>query len=233
MKGWLDGPCRLEMEDSIELGESLRHGIFRVAFSVLSTLRKRVRDLPASPEDAIVLGLNRLGVPEQRWVEYLSRHLAQLPGWAGFIRWLGENPEYPGQHGHPVDPVQYLAVRLFYEVELTDAFCYRQWGIPGTLSALETYWQNHLDEYQNRTAPDPHPIDRHTKAVCHSAWRFFRLAQFLEMAPIEVQELPSASIQTLLGWLDAFPEDQHGPVWLEAYEDRYREHLVGQLTGSP
>ena len=68
----------------------------------------------------------------------------------------------------------------------------------------------------------PNRIDRHTKAVCHSAWRFFRLAQFLEMAPVEVQALPSSSIQTLLGWLDAFPEDKHGPVWLEAYEDRYR-----------
>ena len=53
---------------------------------------QKVRDLPASPEDAIVLSLNRLGVPEQRWVEYLSRHLAQLPGWAGLVRWLGENP---------------------------------------------------------------------------------------------------------------------------------------------
>jgi uncharacterized protein YbcC (UPF0753/DUF2309 family) len=203
---------------------------FSGRFLGIKDFAQRVRDLPGSPEDAIVLGLNRLGIPEERWVEYLSRHLAQLPGWAGFIRWLGENPEYPGQHGHPADPVQYLAVRLFYEVELTDALCYREWGIPGTLSALGTYWQNHLDEYQNRTAPDPNPTDRHTKAVCHSAWRFFRLAQFLEMAPIEVQELPSSSIQTLLGWLDAFPEDKHGPVWLEAYEDRYREQLVDQLA---
>jgi uncharacterized protein YbcC (UPF0753/DUF2309 family) len=199
-------------------------------FLGINDFAQRVRDLPGSPENAIALCLNRLGVPEERWVEYLSRHLAQLPGWAGFIRWLGENPEYPGQKGHLIDPVQYLAVRLFYEVELADALCQREWGIPGTLSALGSYWQNHLDEYQHLIAPDVESVDRQTEAICHRAWRLFRLAQFLEMTPVEVQELPSSSIQTLLGWLDAFPEDKHGPVWLEAYEDRYREQLINQLS---
>jgi uncharacterized protein len=199
-------------------------------FLGIKDLAQRVRDLPGSPEDAIALGLNRLGVPEEQWMEYLSRHLAQLPGWAGFIRWLGENPEYPGQKGHPIDPAQYLAVRLFYEAELADTLCRREWGIPGTLSALVSYWQNHLDEYQHLIAPDLDSVDRQTQAICHRAWRLFRLAQFLEMTPVEVQELPSSSIQTLLGWLDAFPEDKHGPVWLEAYEDRYREQLIDQLS---
>ncbi len=122
---------------------------FSGRFLGIKNFAQKVRDLPGSPEDAIVRRPeSRLGVPEQRWTEYLSRHLAQLPGWAGFIRWLGENPEYPGQHGHPIDPVQYLAVRLFYEVELADALCRRKWGIAGTLPAIESYWRKHLDEYQ-------------------------------------------------------------------------------------
>ena len=79
---------------------------------------QKVRDLPNEPEDAIASLLRHLGISEQRWREYLSRQLSQLPGWTGFIRWLGENPEYHAQRQHPVDPIRYLAVRLFYEVEL-------------------------------------------------------------------------------------------------------------------
>ena len=35
----------------------------------------------------------------------------------------------------------------------------------------------------------------------------------------------------MLGWLAAFPEDAHGPIWLEAYEDTYRRQLSGLLAG--
>ncbi len=198
-------------------------------FLGIKNFAQRVRDLPSSPEDAIALALNRLGVPEERRAEYLSRHLAQLPGWAGFIRWLGENPDYPGQRGHSIDPLQYLAVRLFYEVELADGLCRRAWGIAGTRATIESYWQKHVDEYRKLVAAD-HPVDRQTKAICQKAWRLFRLAQFLELAPIEVEQLPASAIETLLGWLDAFPEDKHGPVWLEAYEANYREQLIARLS---
>jgi uncharacterized protein YbcC (UPF0753/DUF2309 family) len=208
----------------------LAQGDISGRFLGIKSFAQRVRDLPSSPEDAIALGLNRLGVPQERRAEYLSRHLAQLPGWAGFIRWLGENPDYPGQRGHPIDPLQYLAVRLFYEVELADALCRREWGIAGTLAAIGSYWQKHLSEYRRLTGAGPHPVDAQTKAICDGAWRLFRLAQFLELAPIEVRQLPASTIETLLGWLDAFPEDQHGPVWLEAYEANYREKLIARLS---
>jgi uncharacterized protein YbcC (UPF0753/DUF2309 family) len=168
-------------------------------------------------------------VPQQRSTEYLSRHLAHLPGWAGFIRWRGEHPEYPAQGRHPIDPVQYLAVRLFYEVELADKLCQWTWGIPGTVPELESYWRNRLDEYRNRVGRDGPPADQQTNIRCRHAWRLFRLAQLLELTPREVERLPLSRVQTLLGWLDEFPEDQHGPVWLEAYEDQYRDRVLTQL----
>ncbi|MGH8628168.1 MAG: putative inorganic carbon transporter subunit DabA, partial [Gammaproteobacteria bacterium] len=203
---------------------------FSGRFLGIKDFSQRVRALPAWPEDAIILSLERLEVPQKRWTEYLSRHLAQLPGWAGYIRWLGENPAYPGQAGHPVDPVQYLTVRLFYEVELTDALCRRKWGIPGTVSALVSHWQKDPKEYQRLIAPRAAVEDSHTEAMCRQAWRLFRLAQFLELTPVAVRAFSSEDVQTLLGWLDSFPENEHGPVWLEAYEDKYREDLLTQLA---
>ncbi len=190
----------------------------------------KVRALPEHPEDAVVSSLCRLGIPEERRSEYLSRHLAQLPGWAGFIRWRGDNPAYHAQCVHPIDPVQYLAVRLFYEVESTHVVCRREWGIDGTVPALTDYWRIHQDEYATRMGLSRPVQDADTRAICRDAWRLFHLAQCLEWSPLDMQELARPDAQQLLEWLDVFPSDQHGPVWLEAYEDAYRERLMKQLA---
>ena len=83
MKGSRVGQCPAETEGSIKAGENLRNGISSGRFLGIKNFAQKVRDLPDSPEEAIAVGLTRLGVPEERWTEYLSRHLAQLPGWAG------------------------------------------------------------------------------------------------------------------------------------------------------
>ncbi|MDA0205782.1 MAG: DUF2309 domain-containing protein [Acidobacteria bacterium] len=180
----------------------------------------KVRALPDAPEDAVAWCLNTLEVPEANWKDYQSRQFAQLPGWTGFVRWRGENPEYPSQQEYPIDLVEYLAVRLFYEVVLVNAFCKRAWGIPGTLSAIKP----------KLAETETHEEAPRTVMLCRSAWRLFRLSQHLELAAEDVARLSEADVRTLLGWLDAFPAEDHGRVWLEAYEDAYRDGLVGKLS---
>ena len=192
--------------------------------------RQIVRELPPEPEAALTWSLQRLGVHQEQWSEYLSRHLSQLPGWTRFIRWLEVNPAYHAQRHHPVDPIQYLAVRVLYESELTRVVCRREWGIDGTLPALIAYWQDRPDDYQRRLGNGAHAGETVIPAVCRDAWRLFHLAQCLEFSPLDLQDLSVAEARTLLGWLDAFPQDQHGPVWLEAYEDVFRTDVVGKLS---
>ncbi len=199
-------------------------------FLGIKNFSRKIRELPDSAEDAIAISLDRLRIPPDRRTEYQSRLFAQLPGWAGFIRWLTENPEYPGQRTRPIDIVQFLAVRLFYEVELTDALCRREWSIAGTLSALTAHWQTNSDEYRERTKEDVHHSDAWTDGVCRKAWRLFHLAQCLELTPDELAKLSPGDAQTLLEWLDAFPADDHSAVWLEAYEDVYRRELIARLS---
>ena len=206
---------------------------FSGRFLGIKQFTKKVRALPDSAEDAIALYRQRLGVPEQGWTDYLSRQLAQLPGWAGFIRWLGENPGYSAQKHHPIDPLQYLAVRLFYEVELVESFCRREWRIEGTLPDIVSYWESRLDEYQQIVDRDSHSADPHTQAVCDDAWRLFHLAQFLQLSPDDVERLSTTDIQTLLSWLDAFPTERHGAVWLDALESSYRKQLIERLANHP
>ena len=179
----------------------------------------KIRSLPDSPEDAVELGLQTLEVPPGRRAEYQSRMFAQLPGWTGFVRWRSENPEYPGQSRHPVDLVEYLAVRMFYEVELVAAACRRELGAGGTLSEISAH--------AARRGTGPSDAAR----AASVASRLYHLARRLDLAPTDLAALSAADARTLLVWLERFPEDRHGPVWLEAYEEAYRTRLVSRLAG--
>ena len=191
---------------------------------------QKIHNLPADPEDAISWSLHNLGVPQEQWKDYLSRQLSLLPGWTRYIRWLGEHPAYHAQHKHPIDTTQYLAVRLFYEAEFTQVTCQREWGIDGTVSVLAAYWNDRPEEYHDRIGRVSHSIDQTKQTICHDAWRVFHLAQFLELSPIEIHDLSQSDAQTMLHWLDAFPPDHHSPVWLEAYEDTFREEILSRLS---
>ena len=209
----------------------LAQGDLSSRFLGIPYLRQKFRELSDAPEEVLCKHLEDLKIPKSRWREYLSRHLAQLPGWAGFIRWRGDHAGYPAQQHYPIDPLQYLAVRLFYESGMVEGLCQREWGIKGTLPALVAYWSEHREHDQALGLLPPHATDLNTYGVCHQAWRLFHLAQFLELTPIEVHELSEADISTLMKWLDLFPQSAQGPVWLEAYEDVYREQLLKTVSG--
>lgn len=191
---------------------------------------RKVRELPDSPEQMIDQSLSSLGIPRSRWTEYLGRQFAQLPGWAGFIRWRGENADYPAQQKHPIDAVQYLAVRLFYEVELVDATCRREWGIEGTLPAVVSNWQQRPEEYLQHIGESSVSLDAETRVLCGDGWRLFHLAQSLELTPQDVGAMTGSAVHTLLDWLDALPCEDHGAVWLDALETSYRDGLIANLS---
>ena len=189
---------------------------------------QKVQGLPASPEEAIHSSLLQLEIPQEQWEDYLSRQLSLLPGWTRYIRWLGEHPTYHAQQKHPIDTTQYLAVRLFYEVELTNIKCQQEWGIDGTVSDLTAYLND--QEYHQQIGHGGQSGDPIKQMKCQHAWRLFHLAQFLELSPREVHDLSLTDAQMLLQWLDHFPADQHGRVWIEAYEDSFREKLLRSIS---
>jgi len=98
--------------------------------------REQVAALPEQPEDAVIALLTSLGVDEEHWGSYAGRVLTGLPGWAGMMNWRGTHPDFPRQQAQSTDLTQYLAVRLFVEVQLVAAVTRRTWGIePADLRA--------------------------------------------------------------------------------------------------
>ncbi len=197
---------------------------------------QKVHNFPAAPEDAIHFSLHQLEIPQEQWKDYLSRQLSLLPGWTRYIRWLGEHPIY-GEHSiyhaqqqHPIDTTEYLAVRLFYEVELTSIQCKKEWGVDGTVSTLTAYWNDRPEEYHQKIGHGGQPEDPVKRMKCRQAWRIFHLAQFLELSPGEINDLSLTDARILLEWLDQFPSDKHGRVWIEAYEDSFREKILRDIS---
>ncbi len=71
------------------------------AFLGIDRFAEKVSALPDDPEAAIRQSLEALQIPEARWTDYLTRVLAQLSGWTGYIRWRGLNPDDLSQKGVP------------------------------------------------------------------------------------------------------------------------------------
>lgn len=105
----------------------------------ISRAAERIRALPDRPEDALLQSLDFLNVPDPAWQEYLSLHVAALPGWAGFIKWRSNQTAYPWQEAYRIDLTKYLAVRLFYERELVSVACRQHLQCAGTFDAVLNY----------------------------------------------------------------------------------------------
>lgn len=190
----------------------------------------KIAALPEDPESAIQESLDALQIPEARREDYLTRVLAQLSGWTGVVRWRGLNPEDPIQKNNPIDIVHYLAVRLFYEVELTAVHTSRHWKIDGTLPAVCSYLES--EGFESHAVVISALVSSNKRAICTDGWRLFHLLQFLGLPLEALSDLSNEDALTLLSWLDAFPSEQHSPVWLEAYEDSYRDELLEKIVAN-
>lgn len=71
-----------------------------------------------SPEGVIAHVMKTLGIPEERWVHYFTRELAQLHGWTGFIRWRWNAKNYYWSKTHPADLIELVAIRLTFALAL-------------------------------------------------------------------------------------------------------------------
>ena len=109
--------------------------------------REALHHLPARADDAVIQALQQLGVPREHWAAYIGRVLVRLKGWAGMVFWRQLHPNYEHQTARPVDVLQYLAVRMSYEVQLVRDLCRRTWGVQAGVASLQQHFASHPHEY--------------------------------------------------------------------------------------
>jgi hypothetical protein len=194
--------------------------------SAIPNSRQKLARLPAAPEDALLDSLDALDIPTEAWPDYLSHHLSALPGWSGFIKWRADQTDNEWQQVYPADLVQYLAVRVWYERELVRQACREKLGIDGNLGAIA----RSMGTPEKAGALREPLLCRTESQSLSSAWRLLALAKALEIDPAVLMETPPDALRVLIDWIDAFPEADHGPVWLKAFEAGYREELIRKLA---
>ncbi len=226
--------------------------------------RRKIAALPDHPEDALLESLDVLGIPPELQQDYLSLQLTALPGWAGFIKWRGEERDYPWQQVHPVGLVKFLAIRLWYARELVQAACRDFLDIPGRFDEIMAYMCDYSEEYylrRLRTAGHlpalyaeeidrlahrkgqswnhvlaryrADVVPRHQAARRRSdARRLLLLSRSLGIEDQQFVESQPSELKQAIEWIEAFPESEHGPIWLKAFEAGYHEPLIGQLMAA-
>jgi uncharacterized protein len=71
-------------------------------------------DYPHDSETFVEEALDKLHVKNKE--RYLLIHVLKQHGWAGFIKYRSEDPGYFSQQKHPSSLMDYMAIRLYYEL---------------------------------------------------------------------------------------------------------------------
>ncbi|MFT5659569.1 MAG: hypothetical protein ACI9TV_000190 [Sulfurimonas sp.] len=71
-------------------------------------------EYPHDSETFVEEALEKLEVKNKE--RYLLTHVLKLHGWAGFIKYRSEDPNYYAQQQYPSSLMDYIAIRLYYEL---------------------------------------------------------------------------------------------------------------------
>lgn len=133
---------------------------------------------------------------------------------------------------------RYDAVTTYLRTR-SDEYYLRRQRVAGRLPALYaeevdrlrhqkgTAWAKLLDRYRAEVVPRQAAASRRG-----AARRLLGLARSLNIEPDSFADRAPADLKQLLGWMEAFPESAHGPVWLMAFETGYHERLLGSMQAA-
>ena len=88
-------------------------------------------------------------------------------------------------------------------------------------------WKNVLARYRAEVVPRQQAATRRG-----AARRLLTLARSLRVEDAQLVGSSADELKQAIEWIEAFPESDHGPVWLKAFEAGYHEPLMGQLIAA-
>ncbi len=171
----------------------------------LTGLSREIREqlrLGLDATDVVLRVLDELGVQASAMEDLIRAELLALPGWAGMVRKLENEPVLMEHVRVPCSLMEFLAARLTL-----------------TLIALR---QAEGDTRNWRTVADGSTADPLERELVH-----FDVAQLLGLSGDALASLDPASFDRLAAEIDAFPDVERRRVWHLAYERRHeRLNLV-------
>ncbi len=131
---------------------------------------------------------------------------------------------------------QYEAVTAYMRDHSEEYYLRRQ-RIAGRLPALYAEevdrlahqkgdgWKTLLARYRVEVVPRQEAAARRG-----AARKLLALARSLNIDAAQFADCSPPNLKQLVDWMEAFPESDHGPVWLKAFEAGYQEQLLATLA---
>ena len=104
-------------------------------------------------------------------------------------------------------------------VENVDLSLFMQYPLP--IEALDDYASSISETWQSSRQEQ----DIHQKTLM-----LLHLAETFDFSMKELVAVPQDTLSTLLEWVSQFPESQHGPVWLKAFEISYIKDFLPRFS---
>ncbi len=165
------------------------------------------RQVPGSHEDRIMGLLDRLGVQEESWGIFLQRELLALPGWAGLIHRLEEEPALAPHVRLPFSLREYLALRLLL--------------LLGATRNLSSRSGESDIEFSREV------VDR--QGYCDTAL-IFEVAQLCGLSTGRIEAMPSAVFLAFVAEVRAIDELERRWLLHLAYERRHERQILLPLA---
>jgi uncharacterized protein len=185
---------------------------------VLSGARKAFEKLPTEGEELVMECLASLDVAEPDFEAMLRAELLALPGWAGMMHRLEQEPQLAPHDIVPCSLMDFLAVRLVLTLVAVRA-------IDGSARG----WKQGF----------PEAVSGETQALVQAS-QIFEAARVCGFRFEQLQALSDANFQLLQSEVLAFEELERRRVWHLAYERRHErqillplgEHVRGEARSS-
>jgi len=179
--------------------------------------------------EVVALELERLGVPEDFWGEFITGSLLVLRGWAGMVRHLEERPDRAPVVAVPARLIDFLALRLVCDRVAAD------WAVR-KIGFRNSAWENGGEQGGNGRLPslwtelrDRYP-PRHGHGSLARAFLLFQASQLVGLTARDIRSLDENELLRLEQAIADFDETTRRCRFHLAYERRHRIEVLDALA---
>lgn len=167
---------------------------------------------------------------------YFLTHLLKLHGWAGFIKYRSEDPEYVSQQEYPSTLIDYIAVRLYHElkavknVKISNFDLFEEYST-NNLSDVILQLLKHKNMLFGAELDALEDNEKTTKVLSEHITKELNLdaLQIQHSNEVLKSDLPLTELATLLEKL----RKEEGYIWLKSLEDSYISNYVDEMANIP
>ncbi len=181
------------------------YGVFPRYLTGLDDEFGRQSRLGFSAADAVLDCLDSEQVPERRWKEVIQTELLALPGWAGLMRRLEEEPKLAAHEPVPSSLMDFLAVRLTMA------------RVAARRGAAEA-------------VPRQRPLKTDEQLRLSRAARIYDAARVLSLSAAELARLSDREWRAFAGEVKAFNGLERRRILHLAYERRHEHQILHGLA---